>query len=141
MVQTAELDVAPDTIDATLNYIVDDGTRVFTITAGPGGQDVRSGGTWLVVDPAARALAVVFTPGAPTPDTAGLRTRGELPLLALADPTLGVVDPTRYEPFALLRADVPTGALIWWTWDRSSPVAWFVTHLTRLPEILYAVEK
>ena len=45
MVQTAELDVAPDTIEAMLNYIVDDGTKVFTITAGPGGQDVRSGGT------------------------------------------------------------------------------------------------
>jgi hypothetical protein len=45
MVQTAELDVAPDTVEATLNYIVDDGSKVFTITAGPGGQDVRSGGT------------------------------------------------------------------------------------------------
>ena len=46
----AELDTAPDiekpyTIEATLNYIVDDGTKVFTVTAGPGGQDVRSGGT------------------------------------------------------------------------------------------------
>jgi hypothetical protein len=45
MAQIAELDVAPDTIEATLNYIVDDGTKVFTITAGAGGQDVRSGGT------------------------------------------------------------------------------------------------
>jgi hypothetical protein len=45
MSQTAEIDVAPDTIEATLNYIVDDGTKVFTITAGAGGQDVRSGGT------------------------------------------------------------------------------------------------
>src|ERR1700732_1305792 len=45
MAETAELDVAPDTIEATLNYIVDDGTKVFTITAGPGGQDTRSGGT------------------------------------------------------------------------------------------------
>jgi hypothetical protein len=45
MVQTAELDVAPDTIEAMLNYIVDDGSKVFTITAGPGGSDVRSGGT------------------------------------------------------------------------------------------------
>jgi len=45
MAQTAELDVAPDTIEATLNYIVDDGSKVFTVTAGPGGQDVRSGGT------------------------------------------------------------------------------------------------
>ena len=27
MAQTAELDVAPDTIEATLNYIVDDGKQ------------------------------------------------------------------------------------------------------------------
>ena len=45
MAEIAELDAAPDTIEATLNYIVDDGSKVFTITAGPGGQDVRSGGT------------------------------------------------------------------------------------------------
>jgi hypothetical protein len=43
--QTATLDVAPDQIEATLNYIVDDGSKVFTIVAGPGGQDTRSGGT------------------------------------------------------------------------------------------------
>jgi hypothetical protein len=43
--QTAELEAAPDTIEATLNYIVNDGSKIFTITAGPGGQDVRSGGT------------------------------------------------------------------------------------------------
>ena len=42
---TKELAKAPATIETTLNYIVDDGTKVFTITAGPGGQDVRSGGT------------------------------------------------------------------------------------------------
>jgi hypothetical protein len=45
MSQTAELDVAPDTIEATLNYIVDDGSKVFTIVASPGGSDARSGGT------------------------------------------------------------------------------------------------
>ena len=43
--QTTELDVAPDQIEATLNYIVDDGSKVFTIVAGPGGTDTRSGGT------------------------------------------------------------------------------------------------
>jgi hypothetical protein len=42
---TAGFDVAPDQVEATLNYIVDDGSKVFTIVAGPGGQDVRSGGT------------------------------------------------------------------------------------------------
>jgi len=45
MAETAELDVAPDTVEATLNYIVDDGSKVFTIVASPGGSDTRSGGT------------------------------------------------------------------------------------------------
>jgi len=45
MSQAAELDVEPDTIEATLNYIVDDGNKVFTIVAAPGGSDTRSGGT------------------------------------------------------------------------------------------------
>ena len=44
MSQTAELEVAPETIEATLNYIVDDGSKVFTIVASPGGSDARSGG-------------------------------------------------------------------------------------------------
>ncbi len=45
MALSAEIDTAPDTIEATLNYIVDDGTKVFTIVAAPGGSDTRSGGT------------------------------------------------------------------------------------------------
>jgi hypothetical protein len=36
---------AIDKIEATLNYIVNDGNKIFTITANPGGTDVRSGGT------------------------------------------------------------------------------------------------
>ena len=44
MAEAAELDVAPDTIEATLNYIVDDGEPVFTIVAPPGGSDTRRGG-------------------------------------------------------------------------------------------------
>ena len=42
---TVESALAPDHIDATLNYIIDDGSEVFTIVAGPGGTDTRSGGT------------------------------------------------------------------------------------------------
>ena len=45
MAETAELDVAPDTIEATLNYIVDDGKPVFTIVATPGKSDTRSDAT------------------------------------------------------------------------------------------------
>ena len=33
---TAESALAPDHIDATLNYIIDDGSKVFTIVASPG---------------------------------------------------------------------------------------------------------
>ena len=42
---TAESALAPDHIEATLNYIVDDGSKVFTVVASPGGTDTRSGGT------------------------------------------------------------------------------------------------
>ena len=50
MAEIAELESAqaaedPATIEATLNYIVDDGSKVFTIVAGPGGRDGRYGGT------------------------------------------------------------------------------------------------
>jgi hypothetical protein len=39
-----EPQAAPDAIEATLNYIVDDGTKIFTETAAPGGTDARTGG-------------------------------------------------------------------------------------------------
>src|SRR5262245_4800182 len=42
--QLLEPEAAPDAIEATLNYIVDDGTKVFTETAAPGNTDVRTGG-------------------------------------------------------------------------------------------------
>jgi hypothetical protein len=45
MALTAEFDTAADTIEATLNYIVNDGNKVFTIVATPGGRDGRYGGT------------------------------------------------------------------------------------------------
>jgi hypothetical protein len=45
MAQTAELDAAADTIEATLNYIISDGAPVFTIVATPGSRDGRSGAT------------------------------------------------------------------------------------------------
>jgi hypothetical protein len=42
--QVLEPQTAPGAIEATLNYIVDDGSKVFTETAAPGGTDVRTGG-------------------------------------------------------------------------------------------------
>jgi hypothetical protein len=45
MAQVLEADTAPASIEATLNYIVDTGEKIFTQTGGPGSTDVRSGGT------------------------------------------------------------------------------------------------
>jgi hypothetical protein len=44
MTQVFEPETVPDAIEATLNYIVNDGTKIFTETAAPGGTDVRTGG-------------------------------------------------------------------------------------------------
>jgi hypothetical protein len=44
MSDLAELDAAPETIQATVNYIVNDGAEVFTYTGGPGSTEVKSGG-------------------------------------------------------------------------------------------------
>ena len=48
MINVAEQQIAPEAIDhveATLNYVVDNGSKIFTVTADAGGTDVRSGGT------------------------------------------------------------------------------------------------
>jgi hypothetical protein len=45
MVQVTEQDTEPETVEATLNYILDTGEKLFTYTGGPGSLDVRSGGT------------------------------------------------------------------------------------------------
>jgi hypothetical protein len=44
MTQLAELD-APETVAATVNYIVNDGTEIYTYSGGPGSTEVRSQGT------------------------------------------------------------------------------------------------
>src|SRR3954468_12699086 len=43
----AELD-APQTIETTVNYLVNDGAKIFNYTGGPGSTEVKSGGT---IDP------------------------------------------------------------------------------------------
>ncbi len=44
MVEIAEAETAPDTIEAILNYLVDTGETPFTFTGGPGSTEVRSSG-------------------------------------------------------------------------------------------------
>jgi hypothetical protein len=45
MVLALEQEAAPHSIEATLSYIVDDGTKIFTETGGAGSTDRRYGGT------------------------------------------------------------------------------------------------
>jgi hypothetical protein len=42
--QPRSSDAVPETIEATLNYIVDDGSKIFTETGAPGANDRRMGG-------------------------------------------------------------------------------------------------
>lgn len=44
MSQPAELDAEPETIEASVNYLLNDGTRPFTYTGGPGSTVVQQGG-------------------------------------------------------------------------------------------------
>ena len=44
MAELAELE-APATIQASVNYLIEDGQRPFTYTGGPGSTDIRTGGT------------------------------------------------------------------------------------------------
>jgi hypothetical protein len=45
MGQVAEQETLPDTIEVSVNYLIDTGETVFTYTGGPGSLDVRHGGT------------------------------------------------------------------------------------------------
>jgi hypothetical protein len=45
MVEVIERDTVGETIEATVNYVLDNGQKIFTQTAAPGATDVRSGGT------------------------------------------------------------------------------------------------
>jgi hypothetical protein len=45
MTDIAELDTAPDTTEASLNYLADTGEKLMTQVAEPGGRDSRSGGS------------------------------------------------------------------------------------------------
>ncbi|HWE76429.1 MAG TPA: CmcJ/NvfI family oxidoreductase [Stellaceae bacterium] len=44
MAELAELE-APATIEASVNYMIEDGQQLFTYTGGPGSTDIRTGGT------------------------------------------------------------------------------------------------
>src|SRR5438105_3600655 len=46
MVEVIERETVNEAIEATVNYVLDNGEKIFTQTAAPGATDVRSGGTF-----------------------------------------------------------------------------------------------
>jgi uncharacterized protein with NRDE domain len=80
------------------------------------GRDRSGGGTWMGINRAGVVAAVLNRPGSLGP-AAGKRSRGELPLRALAQPTadtaaatIGTLDAGEWRSFNLVLAD-PTGAV------------------------------
>jgi uncharacterized protein with NRDE domain len=73
-----------------------------------GGRDLKAGGTWLAVNPAARrAAALLNGRGRPAPETTKV-SRGDLALRAAYTGESPAADLTRYDPFHLVLADVLT---------------------------------
>ncbi|GAA2903384.1 NRDE family protein [Streptosporangium fragile] len=80
-----------------------------------GGRDLRAGGTWLAVDPAARRVGALVNGHGVLAAEETRRSRGDLPLLAAAGGDPAVADLTGYDPFHLLRAGLDGARL--WHWD------------------------
>jgi uncharacterized protein with NRDE domain len=81
-----------------------------------GGRDQRAGGTWLAVDPVARAVGALLNAGKreEPPDGVPRPTRGTLALRILTPEGLPE-DVTHYDRFHLLRATLDGAEL--WSWD------------------------
>lgn len=79
-----------------------------------GGRDLKAGGTWLAVNPAARrAAALLNGHGTPAPDTRKV-SRGDLALRAASTGEPPAGDLTCYDPFHLVLADLSGVRLFSW---------------------------
>jgi Transport and Golgi organisation 2 len=79
-----------------------------------GGRDLLAGGTWLAVAPAARRVACVLNGRGQMAPAASRRSRGVLPLAAVADGKLAVADLAAFDPFRLLIAEPGRAELLSW---------------------------
>ncbi|MFI0374480.1 NRDE family protein [Actinomadura sp. 1N219] len=79
------------------------------------GRDLRAGGTWFAVEPAAPRIATVLNGRGRMAPEAGRSTRGELPLRVAAEGKLGRVDLASFDPFHLVGAELDRVRL--WSWD------------------------
>ncbi|MFI7453285.1 NRDE family protein [Nonomuraea sp. NPDC049714] len=85
-----------------------------------GGLDLKAGGTWLAVDPAARRAAALLNGHGQAAPEATKISRGGLPLLAVTTGELPDLDFTRYDPFHLVLADLTRTRLFSWDGVRLS---------------------
>src|SRR5690606_28350027 len=80
-----------------------------------GGRDLKAGGTWLAVNPAARrAAALLNGHGKPADETVKV-SRGDLALRAAYTGEGPGADLSRYDPFHLVLADL--GQVLMWSWN------------------------
>lgn len=80
-----------------------------------GGRDLRAGGTWLAVDPAAPRAGVVLNGRGRFAPEDRRASRGELPLLAASGGDPGVLSLDVFDPFHLVAAE--PGRVRLWSWD------------------------
>ncbi|MEO3870837.1 NRDE family protein [Nonomuraea sp. B12E4] len=91
-----------------------------------GGRDLKAGGTWLAVNPAAsRAAALLNGHGAAAAEVSRV-SRGDLALRAAYTGELPSADLTRYDPFHLVVADPARVRMLSWDGRR--------TAVSELPE-------
>ncbi|MGP3932767.1 NRDE family protein [Nonomuraea sp. KM88] len=83
-----------------------------------GGRDLKAGGTWLAVSPAARrAAALLNGRGRAARETTKI-SRGDLALRAAYGGDFPDADLTRYDPFHLVLADLSRVRLVSWDGER-----------------------
>ncbi|MEV5498345.1 NRDE family protein [Nonomuraea fuscirosea] len=85
-----------------------------------GGRDLKAGGTWLAVHPAARRAAALLNGHGRAAEETTKVSRGDLALKAAYTGELPEGDLTRYDPFHLVLADLTRVRLL--SWDGERPV-------------------
>ncbi|MEV4074106.1 NRDE family protein [Nonomuraea fuscirosea] len=85
-----------------------------------GGRDLKAGGTWLAVHPAARRAAALLNGHGKAAEETTKVSRGDLALKAAYTGELPEGDLTRYDPFHLVLADLTRVRLL--SWDGERPV-------------------
>ncbi|WP_344895143.1 NRDE family protein [Nonomuraea antimicrobica] len=83
-----------------------------------GGRDLKAGGTWLAVNPAARRAAALLNGHGRAAEETTRVSRGDLALRAAHTGELPGADLSRYDPFHLVLADLARVRLLSWDGER-----------------------